>query len=476
MRRTIDSSERSPTNGSQDITTISHTINYFNHNFCENSDSSRQGIASTGTKSKSTNDNFQAGDDCKKAYHQLRRPLKKSFGMQLLEKDGTDDMFPEKTLAEIGFNSTKVSNWDKIVQPHKTDMLVLLEKMIKNYEKTNVQIRIADTTFNCHMMVLQCYSDFFMELNSEQLVVLPADKVTPEAFFMVYDWMLSSKPMVQREGMLELFNAAQFLKIKGLVDQCWVCLDDDEHFCEDAAFLLYLEARKYDHELIQQLMLSRICKFFLTLVASKEFLELTPKEVCTLLQSNTIGVNMETEVLMAAVRWLNHNWEEREKYLLDLIGCVRFGLMTPWQLVELRKNTDSPEIQKVVNCTDVQKMIDDGLSYVTTKYWYASNSENLFHLMERLNLTEPVERQWIKDKTWSENFECPNQMYSCYRSFLEYLDMIRKLGTQHWKTLECYEGSPNLVFQGYNFQSTNYDDHQKLEDNISAVYRHIEKH
>uniref|UniRef100_T1GJR7 BACK domain-containing protein n=1 Tax=Megaselia scalaris TaxID=36166 RepID=T1GJR7_MEGSC len=37
------------------------------------------------------------------------------------------------------------------------------------------------------------------------------------------------------------------------------------------------------------LMLSRICKFFLTLVSSLEFLELNDKELCTLLKSNSIG-------------------------------------------------------------------------------------------------------------------------------------------------------------------------------------------
>lgn len=204
--------------------------------------------------------------------------------------------YSERSLSEIGFNSTEITNWNGIVQPHKTELIDLMMKMILNYEKTNVQIQINDTTFNCHMIVLQCYSDFFLNLTNEQQVILPADKVTPQAFIMVYDWMLSTKPMVQREGILELFNAAQFLKIKGLVDQCWICLDDAERFSEDAAFLLYLEARKFGHELIQELMLNRVCKFFLTLVATKEFLELAPKELCTLLHSNSIGINSETEV------------------------------------------------------------------------------------------------------------------------------------------------------------------------------------
>lgn len=201
------------------------------------------------------------------------------------------------TLAQIGYDSTSVSNWSGIQQPPKTDLFELLRQMIMSFEKTNVQIRIAETTFNCHMLVLQCYSEFFKNLNGEQQIVLPTEKVTPQAFHKVYEWMLTSQPIVQRQGILELFNAAQFLKIPGLVSQCWVCLDDDERFCEDAAFLLYIEARKLGQdEMIQQLMLSRVNKFFLSLVASKEFLEFDVDEFCGLLSSNSIGVNSETDV------------------------------------------------------------------------------------------------------------------------------------------------------------------------------------
>lgn len=201
------------------------------------------------------------------------------------------------TLAQLGFDSKSVQNWSGIKQPPKTDLFELLRQMIMSFEKTNVQIRIADTTFNCHMLVLQCYSEFFKNLNGEQQIVLPAEKVTPQAFYKVYEWMLTSQPIVQREGILELFNAAHFLKIRGLVAQCWVCLDDDVRFCEDAAFLLYLEARALDQdELIQRLMLKRVNKFFLTLVASKEFLDFEVDELCSLLSSNTICVNAEMDV------------------------------------------------------------------------------------------------------------------------------------------------------------------------------------
>lgn len=201
----------------------------------------------------------------------------------------------EMTLAEIGFASNQINDWDKIHQPRKESLIRLLKTMIDNYIKTDVVIRIGDKSFNCHMMVLQCYSSFFMSIDNKEIIYLPPSKVSQEAFVMIYDWMLSPEPKVQREGIIQLFIAAQFLKIKALVDQCWVCLDD-ERFCEDAAFLLYLKAREFKLELIMDLMMSRISKFFLIWVASKEFLDLDVKEVCTLLKSNSLGVNSESEV------------------------------------------------------------------------------------------------------------------------------------------------------------------------------------
>lgn len=65
---------------------------------------------------------------------------------------------------------------------------------------------------------------------------------------------------------------------------------------------------------------------------------------------------------MSAVRWLSNDWNTREKYLLDVMKCVRFGLMIPCQLVELKRNSDCDEVQRVVQVPEVQKMVDDGLS------------------------------------------------------------------------------------------------------------------
>lgn len=65
---------------------------------------------------------------------------------------------------------------------------------------------------------------------------------------------------------------------------------------------------------------------------------------------------------MVAVRWLSFDWHCRQHHLLNIISCVRFGLMPPWLLVDLRRNQHCNELQRVVDNADVIKMIDDGLS------------------------------------------------------------------------------------------------------------------
>lgn len=203
----------------------------------------------------------------------------------------------EFSLAAIGIDATEQpAYWSAIKQPSKPDLATELLRMISTYEHTNVQIEINNTAFNCHMMVLQCYSDFFRPLSNERQVVLPPEIVTPRAFLLIYDWMKSPNATVHREAILEVLQAALFLKISALARQCWACLNDVERISESDAVLLYMEARELSLTTVQEIMLKRVGTIFLTLVASEEYLKLRVDEVIAMLRSNSIGVNAEIEV------------------------------------------------------------------------------------------------------------------------------------------------------------------------------------
>ncbi|XP_051173758.1 uncharacterized protein LOC127289702 isoform X2 [Leptopilina boulardi] len=339
----------------------------------------------------------------------------------LTEQKGSTPQLPspqEIPLSSLGFTIDQPIEWEVINLPEKTDLYHELANRITNYKNADCIVKIEEDEFHCHLLVLQSYSCFFDAKNCKE-IDLSGSSVTSKAFSLIYDWMITSNnescQLLRRDNILEIFVAAQYLGIKELEEQCWAFIDNNELFSEDTAFLLYLEARKISNTAVMELMVPRIMKFFLMLVSTKDFLELAVEELCLLLKSNYICVNSEMEVLMSAVRWLMHDWENRKKNMLDVLKCVRFGLIAPWQLVDVKRNPENPEFMELMSCPEVQKMVDDGLAFVIIKYWYGNQTEDYYHWIDLLGLTEPTNRNWAGE----------DKNYVTYREFLSYLEDYR---------------------------------------------------
>lgn len=65
---------------------------------------------------------------------------------------------------------------------------------------------------------------------------------------------------------------------------------------------------------------------------------------------------------MSAMRWLKYDWQNRKQYTVKLIKCIRFGLIAPWQLVEIKRNRANPEIMEIMNSPEITKLVEEGLS------------------------------------------------------------------------------------------------------------------
>ncbi|XP_072944216.1 uncharacterized protein [Epargyreus clarus] len=323
----------------------------------------------------------------------------------------------EQSLLNLGYNNAEPIDWTRVQLPKKQDLFQEFYRRVHNYINTDTVIHIGREEFHCHHMVLQIYSSFF-ELNTRRVIELPIENVKPEAFHTIYDWMIysgqESSKVLRRENVLDLFCAAQYLVIKDLEEQCWSFMVNESLFTEDTAFVLFREARAKGVTVVMDLMVPRVKRFFLPLVASKDFLELELEELMTFLRSNYICVTSEIEVLMAGVRWLHGDWSSRSCFAIDVMRCVRFGLISPWQLVDIKRNPDNAEILEIVNEPEVQQMVDDGLAYVIIKYWYGNNSNNYYHWIDVLGLTEPAERNWIGEE----------KNHVTYQDFLNYLEQF----------------------------------------------------
>ncbi|KAJ9584064.1 hypothetical protein L9F63_021601, partial [Diploptera punctata] len=334
-------------------------------------------------------------------------------------EDGEDVIEePELELTKLGFKTSMPIDWNKVNLPNKSDLFKKLHYRITNYINSDCVIHVANEDFNCHHLVLQCYSSYFDKEYFRE-AELPENRVTPKSFTIIYDWMIhsgnDSYKVLRRDNILEILTAANFLGIKELEEQCWAFINSEDMFSEDTAFLLYLEAKKIGNNSVMEMMIPRIMKFFLTLVSSKDFLDLSVDQLCIILRSNYICVHCEMEVFMSAVRWLMQEWDVRKEYVIEVMGCVRFGLIAPWQLVDIRRNAENPEFVEITSNTQVQKLVEDGLAYAIIKHWHG-NSEAYYHWIDMLNLTEPTQRNWLEDK----------KTYVTYREFLRDLDIYRR--------------------------------------------------
>ncbi|CAH0406392.1 unnamed protein product [Chilo suppressalis] len=322
-----------------------------------------------------------------------------------------------KELGSLGYALAEAVDWMHVQLPKKQDLFQEFYRRIHNHINTDTVIHIGNEEFHCHSIVLQVYSNFF-DMNPHREIELSISDVSCEVFQSIYEWMIfsgqESSKILRKDNILDLFCAAQFLSIKDLENQCWSFIVNENLFNEDTAFALYREARLRRMSPVVDLMVPRIMRFFLPLVASKDFLELEPEEILTILKSNYICVTSEIEVLMAGVRWLYADWSNRQQLAVEVMRCVRFGLISPWQLVDIKRNPDNGEILEIVNESEVQQMVDDGLAYVIIKYWYGNNSKNYYHWIDVLGLTEPAERNWIGEE----------KNHVTYKDFLKYLEQF----------------------------------------------------
>ncbi len=71
---------------------------------------------------------------------------------------------------------------------------------------------------------------------------------------------------------------------------------------------------------------------------------------------------------------------ERSKYLIEVISCVRFGLLTLPQLVWLKNSCDI-EINEIIDTPEVKDMIEDAIRLVhkLNHYVVCMRSQIHFH-------------------------------------------------------------------------------------------------
>lgn len=252
--------------------------------------------------------------------------------------------------AQISPWQTKFKNFDIEKQE---GMLPLLERTWEQYKSNDLVLRLGTRKLHCNRTLLMSYSEWAVpELkNGSHELQLPENEVPYEGLAALCAWMDKSHTVLDCEHLMAVLAAATFLRVEALSRQLWQCLDLPQGIKEDRAFKLAMYASS-SHALscysgLDTTILRRVQCFFLTLVASKEFLHLPPENICSLLGAE-VAVNSEKEVFFAAVRWLTHDWAARSKHLEAIMKSVRLAQLSTKYIRQLQKGTKEPTVDLIV--------------------------------------------------------------------------------------------------------------------------------
>lgn len=315
----------------------------------------------------------------------------------------------------------------------KSKLTDLVEKQLQ----TDINVIVKGHRFACHLPLLQVSTAYFKSITGIKEVVIDAEEVTQVGFWKAYNWLVHMDAKPEREHIVEMYLVARYLDMKDLLNQLWFYFDNNQLFNEGTAFKLYLEMLPYKTSSLQQLMLSRVRRFFYSAICTAEFIDLPVDKVFDLLSSNVISVNSEMEVLMAALRWLMCDWERRKRDVVKIMSAIRFQLMPSWYLISLKAQQSHAVLKEIYELDAVLAMINAGLSYSVTQ-----------HFMDETNL--PPEEETLEPSTQRERiideraahhhvYNCPNWKFIDCELFDAYLQQVINAGPEFYKSLKPWE-------------------------------------
>ncbi|GFT02867.1 BACK domain-containing protein [Nephila pilipes] len=146
---------------------------------------------------------------------------------------------------------------------------------------TDITVKLRGVSYPAHKTVLSCYSKYFKEM---------------------------------------------LLESKGNITTINILTGKTRH--DVHSVYTYVTAKKLGLVDAASRALRTMSKRFEQIVGTPEFLDLTFDQVTEYLSSDVLATRSEVIVFLAALKWISVRYMEREQFAVDVIGCVRFPMMT----------------------------------------------------------------------------------------------------------------------------------------------------
>ncbi|GBN67853.1 hypothetical protein AVEN_164635-1 [Araneus ventricosus] len=151
----------------------------------------------------------------------------------------------------------------------------------------------------------------------------------------------------------EVYTAARKLGMDGALNMCVKILSGSSKHDVHSVYT-YVTAKKLGLTDASTRAMRNMCKRFEQIVGTPEYLDLSYDQVMDYLKADSLATRSEVIVFLAALKWISVQYLDREQFAVDVIGCVRFPMMT---LNEILACHSPPLLPGLMEMPEVNQML-----------------------------------------------------------------------------------------------------------------------
>ena len=243
---------------------------------------------------------------------------------------------------------------------HSRILLSKCSEFRREGEFIDVRLKVGDTLFPAHRVVLASYSDYFRAIftdgkeANQELIELKDKSIPPEIFKIVMDSIYSGDLLVNQKNVFEVLLTAGQLQIACVVELC--CDFLKKEFIENGIDLknysmLCAVAERLglrDLQEAAEAAEAKMASIYKDVCESKEFLtHINADQLHSLLGRDDLNSPSEAFVFKSVMKWIKYKGEERMPVAGKVIGAVRLGLIDVKIVIEELKTEEMQRVPEV---------------------------------------------------------------------------------------------------------------------------------
>ena len=218
---------------------------------------------------------------------------------------------------------------------HSRILLSKCSQFRREGEFIDIRLKVGDTFFPAHRVVLASYSDYFHSIftdgkeANQEVIEMKEKSFSPEIFKIVMNSIYTGDLHVNQKSVCEVLLAASQLQIASVVQLC--CDFVLKEFTENRIDLknysvLCTVVGGLGLRDLQEVAEAKMASMYKDVCETKEFLtHISADQLLSLLGRDDLNSPSEAFVFKSVMKWIKYKGEERMPVAGKLIGAVRLG-------------------------------------------------------------------------------------------------------------------------------------------------------